>query len=121
MLLAAESGFDIAVFANYGVLGLMFVFVVGAMLTGNLVAGWVYKQTVAKLEKQLQDERDRCDEERRRHDAEIERERTEKVALRTRMDDQVIPLLTDTGHLLREALRTLGRDGRDTGPRGGGT
>jgi hypothetical protein len=115
VLAADTSGFDISVFANYGVLGAMFVFVVGALLTGNLVAGWVYK----RLEKQMAEQAAKCEqmikEQGIRFDAEIERERAEKIALRTRMDEQVIPLLSDTGHLLREALRTLGRDGRDKG------
>ncbi len=108
MLSAVDAtGSDISVFANYGVLGLMFVFVVGALLTGNLVAGWVYKSQVAKLEKQIEDQAVR-------YEKELERERAEKLALRTRMDDQVIPLLSDTGHLLRDALRTIGPS-RDKG------
>lgn len=115
MVQATGTGFDIGVFANYGVLGLMFVFVVGAMLTGKLVAGWVYERQIkqhedriAQYEQQLKDQADR-------YERDIERERSEKVALRSRIDEQVIPLLSDTGHLLREALRTLGRDGRDPG------
>lgn len=99
-MLADAGSFNFQPLANYGVLGLMFVFVVGALLSGNLVAGWVYK----RMEKQLEDQREQ-------YEKELERERAEKLALRTRMDEQVVPLLSEMGHLMREALRALG-DGR---------
>ena len=99
VLSADSSGIDLAVLSQYGVLGVMFLFVVGSLLTGKLVAGWVYK----RIEQQLSEQREW-------YERELERERSEKTALRARMDNDIIPLLTDTGHLLREALRTLGRD-----------
>lgn len=120
MILAASSGFDVGVFANYGVLGLMFVFVVGALLTGNLVAGWVYKRLEIQFKEQVDKVEAQCVTQMERFERELERERAEKIALRTRMDEQVVPLLADTGHLLREALRTLGRDGRDGRDKGAG-
>jgi len=104
---------DLTGLTQYGVLGLMFIFVVGALLTGNLVAGWVYKRLEAQMSGSLERFEQAFKEQTDRYEKDIERERAEKVALRSRMDDQVIPLLSDTGHLLREALRTLGRDGRD--------
>ena len=121
MYLADSPAIDLGQLANYGVLGIMFIFVVGALLTGKMVAGWVYKQAVEKLEQQIKDEREACREQRERYEADLHRERDEKTALRAKMDNDVVPLLTDTGHLLREALRTLGRGDGHSGPRGGGS
>lgn len=118
---ADSSGVDISQLANYGVLGIMFVFVVGALLSGHLVAGWVYRRLEKQLLTQTEELKQRMTDMETRYDKDLERERAEKIALRTRMDEQVIPLLSDTSHLLREALRTLGRDGRDGPGRGAGT
>lgn len=66
---------------NYGVVGL---FLVG-MLLGQVIPGWLYRQMRA--------ERDQA--------------RAETAELRIRMDEKVVPMMQETGQVLREAIRAL--------------
>lgn len=111
---------DYGQLANYGVLGIVFVGFSTSIVKGWLVPGnthtRVLEEAAAARDKAENDEREaflRFTAEittlRGEKDRDLERERLEKTALRQRMDDQVIPLLTEMGHLMREALRTIER------------
>lgn len=92
MITAVEVATDIGSIANYGVLGIVFLAFVGAVASGRLVPGWVYRERLADK------------------DRELERTRTELVSLRTKVDEQVIPMMVQAIPLLSDAVRIIDRE-----------
>ncbi len=88
----AAASTDLGQLGNYGVLGILFLAFITAITTAWLVPGWVYRQHLADK------------------DRELERARAETTALRTRVDEQVIPLMVQAVPLLSEAVRIIDRE-----------